>query len=153
MYLAKIKKNNANNVLLAASKTKNTNLPAPLAPPRGQVEAPPKGVDCCVSLLKNFIKNHNKRRPNCRATRRKQRQADRSPDQVAAAAEATRINISNRQQRITNTQIQETTITTTQRKAKKITNRVNPPITRARSRVLAEERALQALARKEKNKQ
>ena len=153
MYLEKIKKDNANNALLAASKTKNTNLPAPLAPPRGQVEEPPKEVDCCVKLLKQFIKNHNQRRPNRRAKRRKMKQADRSPDQVAAAAEATHINNSNREQRITNTQIQETTITTTRRQAKKITNRVNPPITRARSRVLAKERALQVLAHKEKRAQ
>ena len=83
----------------------------------------------------------------------KQKQADRFPDQVAAAAEATRINNSNREQRIANTQIQETTATTTQRQAKKNTNRVTPPITRARSRVLAAERALQVLARKEKRAQ
>ena len=153
MYLEKIKKNNANKVLLATSDTKNTNLPAPHAPPRGQVEEPQKGVDCCVSRLKKFIKNHNKRRPNRRAIRRKQKQADRSPDQVAAAAKATLININNRQQRTTTTQIQKATTTTTRSKQTRTTNRVSPPVTRARTRVLAAERALQALARKERSKQ
>ena len=129
MYLEKInKKDNANNVLLAASKTKNTNLPAPLAPPRGQVEEPPNEIDCCVSMLTKFIKNHNRRRPNRRAIRRKQKQAE-SPDQVAAAAEATRINNNNREEFINNTQTQEAAVTTTRHRTTKITNRVAPPIT------------------------
>ena len=51
-YLEKIKEENANKLLLAATNLENTKVSAPLASPHGQVEEPLSAVDCCVNFVK-----------------------------------------------------------------------------------------------------